>query len=54
MELICEKYQQTQAAEGAYCRHPTEYCKFRTACLIQFMSKENRAKAEAEAIAPAK
>ena len=46
MELVCQKYQETMVAEGAWCRHPTEYCKFRTACLIQFVSKENRATAE--------
>lgn len=47
MELFCEKYHQGVAADGAYCLHGKEYCKFRTACLIQFMSKENRARAEA-------
>lgn len=46
MELVCEKHHQKMASDTAYCRHATEYCKFRTACLIQFMSKENRAKAE--------
>ncbi len=45
MALVCEKHQERMAAEVAYCRHATEYCKFRTACLIQFMSKENRARA---------
>ncbi len=49
MELVCEKHHEKMAAERAYCRHPTDYCKFRTACLIQFMSKENRAKAESAA-----
>ena len=54
MELICEKHHDSMAAEGAYCRHPTEYCKFRSACLIQFMSKENRAKAENATNGPAR
>ena len=45
MELVCEKYQQKMLEEGAYCHHPQDYCKFRSACFIQFMSKENRAEA---------
>lgn len=53
MELVCEKHKDTMKAEGAYCHHPTEYCKFRTACLIQFMSRENRAKAESAGNEPA-
>ena len=27
-------------AGGAFCRHPNEYCKFRTSCIIQFVAKE--------------
>ena len=27
-------------SEDAACRHPDEYCKFRTSCLINFMGKE--------------
>ncbi len=38
MELVCEKYKQSMATEGASCRHPKEYCKFRTACMINLMS----------------
>jgi phosphoribosyl-AMP cyclohydrolase len=37
MELVCEKYNQKMAAEKAVCRHPKEYCKFRTSCMIHFM-----------------
>jgi phosphoribosyl-AMP cyclohydrolase len=46
MELVCEKYQQKMLGDKAYCHHPTDYCKFRSACLIQFLSKENRATAD--------
>jgi phosphoribosyl-AMP cyclohydrolase len=53
MELFCEKHREKMAEDGAYCRHPTEYCKFRSACLIHFMSKENRARANNAAAAPA-
>ena len=38
MDLFCEKYKETIAAENPFCRHPKEYCKFRTACIIHFMS----------------
>lgn len=44
MELICEKYKEKVAAEKAVCRRPKEYCKFRSACMIQFVSKQNAAK----------
>jgi phosphoribosyl-AMP cyclohydrolase len=37
MELVCEKYNQKMAAENAVCRHPQEYCKFRTSCMIHFI-----------------
>lgn len=47
MKLVCQKYQQEMQDDGAYCRHPQDYCKFRSGCLIQFVSKENRAKADA-------
>ena len=41
MDLFCEKYKETIPADKASCRHPTEYCKFRTACIIHFMGGEN-------------
>ena len=46
MTLECEKYKEKMEAETAYCRHPNEYCKFRQACMIHFLSKENRKKGE--------
>ena len=48
MELYCEKYKETVAAEGAFCKRPKEYCKFRTACIIHFMSGENGSGGTAE------
>ena len=42
MELVCEKYNEKMTAEEAECRHPNEYCKFRSACIISFMEKDNR------------
>lgn len=42
MELECLKFNEKMKAEGAYCRHPDDYCKYRTSCIIFFMEKENR------------
>ena len=41
MDLFCEKYNESIPAEKAFCNHPKEYCKFRTACIIHFMGDEN-------------
>ena len=41
MELVCEKYKEKMPEDEACCRHPKEYCKFRSACMIQFVAKEN-------------
>ena len=41
VDLFCEKYTETVPAEKAFCSHPKEYCKFRTACIIHFMGGEN-------------
>jgi hypothetical protein len=40
MELICEKYRDRMAATEAKCRHPTEYCKFRSSCMIRILAGE--------------
>lgn len=40
MELVCEKYQEKFDSEKAVCRGPTEYCKFRSACLLYFLARE--------------
>ena len=40
MELICEKYKERMEASKAACRHPKEYCKFRSSCMISFLSGE--------------
>ncbi|MDH4320871.1 MAG: hypothetical protein OEV73_05160 [Desulfobulbaceae bacterium] len=40
-ELVCEKYKEVMREDEACCRHPLEYCKFRSACMIQFASMEN-------------
>ena len=44
MELECFKYKEKMKAEEAFCRHPGDYCKYRTSCVIQFMSSENKDK----------
>ena len=42
MELECFKYKEKMKAEEAVCRHPGDYCKYRTSCMIHFMSSENK------------
>ncbi len=36
MELECEKYKEKMDPVGAHCRHPEDYCKYRTSCVIHF------------------
>jgi phosphoribosyl-AMP cyclohydrolase len=43
MELVCEKYKEKMAADNARCRHPKEYCKFRTSCIIHFTGSDRSA-----------
>lgn len=38
MDLLCEKYREIMSGDDVSCRHPKEYCKYRTACLIQYQS----------------
>jgi phosphoribosyl-AMP cyclohydrolase len=45
MELVCEKYKEKMTADTARCRHPKEYCKFRTSCIIHFMGGQEREEA---------
>ena len=40
MDLFCEKYKEKVKQESAVCEHLEEYCKFREACLINFMTRE--------------
>ena len=40
VKLICEKHNASMDEEGAVCRHPADYCKFRTSCLIHFLGSE--------------
>ncbi len=52
MELECAKYKEKMSSEEASCRHPGDYCKFRTSCIIYFMSSENGKKNIAKSEAP--
>jgi hypothetical protein len=49
MEVECVKYRERMSSEQAVCRHPGDYCKFRSSCIIHFLSRENKK----EGIAPA-
>jgi hypothetical protein len=40
VELTCEKYKEKLKNGEAICSHPEEYCKFREACIINFMTRE--------------
>ena len=42
MKLECFKYKENMQAEDAVCRHLGDYCKYRTSCVIHFMSIENK------------
>lgn len=42
MDLFCEKYRIKISREGAVCTHLEEYCKFREACIINFMTRERQ------------
>jgi len=40
MECECVTCNETMAVENARCIHPGDYCKYRSSCIIHFMSKE--------------
>ena len=41
MQLFCEKYKVVvEDGEHAVCEHLEEYCKFREACIINFITRE--------------
>lgn len=40
MELTCEKYKLKMAEAVAVCTHLEEYCQFRAACIINFLTRE--------------
>ena len=42
MKLTCSKYNEKVDSEHAVCRHPGDYCQYRTSCMIIFLEKENR------------
>lgn len=46
MKLLCEKYKEEFERDDAVCRHPEDYCKFRSACIIHFLSLEKRSAAK--------
>ncbi len=42
MELVCEKYKEKVNSDDPVCRHPDDYCRTRSGCIIQFMEKEKK------------
>jgi len=49
MELECEKYKEKVDSENAVCRHPDDYCQFRSGCIIRFMERERRGQQKSSA-----
>ncbi|MHB8789800.1 MAG: RNA polymerase II-associated protein [Desulfobulbaceae bacterium] len=56
MEVECVKYRERMDSEQAECRHPGDYCKFRSSCIIHFLGgvkkKEGAVPSTNEADAP--
>ncbi len=48
MELECIKYKEKVDSADPVCRHPDDYCKYRTSCIIQFMSSEDKKQVSSE------
>ena len=48
MELTCDKYKIRMESEAALCEHLEEYCKFRGACIINFLTRERLRRERAE------
>lgn len=40
MEAYCEKYRQRLSGDELKCKHPSEYCKFRSSCIAHFVGKD--------------
>ncbi len=48
MELTCDKYKKKMESETAICEHLEEYCQFRGACIINFLTRERQRRDRAE------
>jgi len=48
MELTCDKYKQKMKSETALCEHLEEYCKFRGACIINYLTRERLRREQSE------
>lgn len=42
MDVECVKYRERMAAEQAVCRHPGDYCPYRTSCIIHYLGGEKK------------
>jgi len=42
MELECEKYREKIDSATPVCRHPNDFCQYRTGCIVHFMEQENK------------
>lgn len=41
MDTFCQKYSEAVPEDDLRCRHLKDYCKFRTGCIVYFMSEED-------------
>ena len=46
MDTFCQKYSEPVPSDDIRCRHLKDYCKFRTGCIVFFMSEEEGAGAD--------
>ena len=46
MDTFCRKYREPVPQEGTEkgveCRHPRDYCTFRSSCIVYFLSREDK------------
>ena len=52
MDTFCQKYSESVPPEDIRCRHLKDYCKFRTSCIVFFMSETEKTETQTEAPAP--
>ncbi len=52
MDTFCQKYSETVPEDDIRCRHLKDYCKFRTGCIVFFMTETEEPGAQPEASAP--
>ena len=52
MELVCEKYKEKVDSSDPVCRHPNDYCRTRSGCIIRYMEKEKKRSQQSNIVPP--